>query len=123
MNDIVFIDTCIIIDFFKKNKKVIENLNNISKPVINSVVEMEIIQGARNKHELYKIENEIANFYRINLNQKILDKATQLVKSYSLSHNLFLPDAVIAANCTQYDISLYTYNKKDFKYIKKINFY
>jgi len=123
MNDIVFIDTCILIDYFKNNKKVIKNLNKINKPVINSIVEMEIFQGARNKYELNKIENELSNFYRIHLNQKILDRASQLVKSYSLSYNLFLPDAVIAANCTKYDIPLYTYNKKDFKYIKNIDFY
>jgi len=122
MNDPVLIDTCILIDYFKNNKKVINSLDNI-KPCINSIIEMEILQGARNKYELEKIEQELSNFSRIQLNQEVLHNATKLIKQYTLSHDLFLPDAVIAAHCKFYNIKLYTYNKKDFKYINDMTFY
>ena len=122
MNDPVLIDTCILIDYFKNNKKVINSLDNI-KPCINSIIEMEILQGARNKYELKKIEQELSTFSRIQLNQDVLHNATKLIKQYTLSHDLFLPDAVIAAHCIFYNIKLYTYNKKDFKDINDMTFY
>ena len=123
MNDPVLIDTCILIDFFKNNKKVINSLEDINIPCINSIIEMEILQGARNKYELEKIGQKLSNFYRIQLNQEVLNNATKLIKQYTLSHDLFLPDAVIAAHSKFYNIRLYTYNKKDFKYINGLTFY
>lgn len=123
MDDLVLIDTCILIDYFKDNEDVIKKFDEIGKPYINSVIEMEILQGARDKYELGKIEKELTNFFRIHLSQNILNKATNLVKKYTLSHDLFLPDAVIAAHCKFYNIRLYTYNTKDFKYIEGMTFY
>jgi len=37
---------------------------------------------------------------------------------YSLSHNLNIPDGLIAATAIAYEIPLYTLNKKHFIYIK-----
>jgi tRNA(fMet)-specific endonuclease VapC len=42
---------------------------------------------------------------------------------FSLSHILSLPDAFIAATAIHYDISLYTLNKKDFRYIPDLKLY
>ena len=123
MSKPVLIDTCILIDYLKENGNVINSLENINKPCINSVIEMEILQGARDKYELDKIEQKLSDFFRIELNQPILNKATELVKKYTLSHNLLLPDAIIAAHCNYFNIKVYTYNKKDFKYIDDITFH
>ena len=42
---------------------------------------------------------------------------------YALSHKLSIPDAIIAATALYYDIELYTYNVKDFRYIDGIRLY
>jgi len=42
---------------------------------------------------------------------------------YSLSHKLSIPDAIIAATALHYDIELYTYNTKDFRFIEGIKLY
>ena len=42
---------------------------------------------------------------------------------YSLSHKLSIPDALIAATALNYDIELYTYNIKDFRFIDGIKLY
>lgn len=46
-----------------------------------------------------------------------------LVEKYSLSHKLSLPDALIASTAIEYDISIYTLNLKDFKYINKVKLF
>ena len=43
-----------------------------------------------------------------------------LMLKYSLSHNLDLPDALIAATAIVSDLELYTLNLKHFKYIDDI---
>lgn len=42
---------------------------------------------------------------------------------FSLSHNLTLPDAFIAATAIFHDIPLYTLNKKDFRFIPGLRLY
>lgn len=42
---------------------------------------------------------------------------------YSLSHRLSVPDGLIAATALTEDISLYTHNLKDFRYIKGIKLF
>ena len=47
-------------------------------------------------------------------------KATNLIFKYAKSHNLTIPDALIAATAKR-NIPLFTLNLKDFKYIDEIN--
>ena len=42
---------------------------------------------------------------------------------YSLSHKITIPDALIAATALVHDISLYTLNIKDFRFIEELNLY
>jgi tRNA(fMet)-specific endonuclease VapC len=43
------------------------------------------------------------------------------MENYSLSHKLAIPDALIAATALVHDMSLYTLNLKDFRFIEGIN--
>ncbi len=82
---------------------------------LNSIIEMELIQGAHNKREMQKIIRKINGLKRLEINQVVLDLATQFLTRYLLSHHLELPDAIIAA-CI-YDVPILTYNLKHFRYI------
>jgi hypothetical protein len=42
---------------------------------------------------------------------------------YSLSHKLTIPDAMIAATALTHNISLYTLNLKDFRFIQGLQIY
>jgi predicted nucleic acid-binding protein len=87
---------------------------------INSIVEMELLQGAHDKRELHKIEKSLNLFRRLELQQAVFDQATQWVREYTLSHRLLLPDAIIAASVHFYQLPLLTYNRKDFKFLPGI---
>ena len=45
------------------------------------------------------------------------------METYSLSHRLSLPDALIAAMALEHDLELYTLNIKDFRFILGLRFY
>jgi len=109
----IFIDSCIVIDFIN-GKADIKSFDNYC---FNSIVDMEVIIGARNKRDLNTTNKKLSFFNCIDINQEIINLSRDLVEKYSLSHGMAIYDAIIAATCLIYDIELWTYNKKDFKYI------
>jgi predicted nucleic acid-binding protein len=121
MSNYVLCDTCVIIDFMNERSPILNELQNRNMTLfINSVIEMELLQGARNKNELRAIEKKLRSFRLLDLQQVIFDLATDYVRTYRLSHGLALPDAVIGATAIYYQIPLLTYNRKDFKFLPEI---
>ena len=47
--DIIFVDSCVVIDFSKNIQTVTERLSHTTTRCMNFIVEMELLQGARNK--------------------------------------------------------------------------
>ena len=117
---VVLIDTCIIIDYLRGNSNIDFSHGEI---LINPVVELEILQGVRNKQEQKEALRAIEYFQRIEYSPECFNLAKILILRYSLSHSLKLPDALIAASCLIYDLPLWTYNLKDFTYIEGMKIY
>lgn len=109
----IFLDTCILIDY-SKNKIA---LDFTQEYCISSIVKLEFKVGALNKRELKKINRILGQVKLLETDQSILDLADNLLENYSLSHNMGIYDAIITATCLVYDLPLWTYNKKDFKFI------
>jgi len=84
---------------------------------------MEIYYGAFDNEELKKLQKNLAEINTIHLNQIISEIATNLIIKYANSHNLEIPDALIAASAISEEIDLYTYNIKDFIFIDDLNLY
>ncbi len=114
----IFLDTCILIDY-SKGKISIKDEDK-QNYCLSSIVQLEFVTGALNKRELKKINKILSDFKTIDTDQKILDLSIELANRYALSHNMTIYDAIIAATCLIYDLPLWTYNKKDFKYIKEL---
>ena len=122
---LVLCDTNIIIEFYKQNNVVIENLRSIGQQniAISIITVGELLFGALNKKELNQIKNDIEHLHVIQLNPEIGVCFTKLMLDYSLSHRISLPDGLIAATSLIENLSLYTHNLKDFKYIKGLRLY
>lgn len=117
--ELILIDTCILIDYSRRKPEATEYIENLGKDnfCINSIIEMELLQGALNTKELLQIKKDLQGFYRIPIQQTVLDEATKLLSIYKLSHQAKIPDMIIAANAFFYDLELQTYNLKDFQFI------
>ena len=112
----IFLDTCLLIDYSKDKIKI-----DLAKDYcISSIVNLEFKAGALNKRELKKINRILSEIKLLNTDQSILDLSDFLIEKYALSHGMGIYDAIIAATCLVYDLPLWTYNKKDFRFIEEL---
>ena len=118
----VVCDTNILIEFYKGNPDIISNLHKIQKEYIalSVVTAAELIYGAINKKELRIIEKDIQSLKVLPITERISSHFMNLMLKYSLSHNLDLPDALIASTAIVNGLELYTLNLKHFKYIDSL---
>jgi predicted nucleic acid-binding protein len=128
--NLILCDTDVLIDYFDKSKarhqqtkQIIEHQISLDKVVISAITKMELFLGATNKVELNKIDKLIGRFGLLLINRQITKKSLDLLKSYHLSHNLAIPDSIIASTAIVADLELFTYNVKDFRFVKNLNLY
>jgi tRNA(fMet)-specific endonuclease VapC len=114
----IFIDTCIVIEYLKNNSFLSEY--NLDELFISEIVIMELFQGAKNKSDLAFIKKELSVFKVVDTNNKIISLSKHILEKYNLSHNMKIIDAIIASTAMVYDLQLITLNEKDFKFIKQI---
>jgi len=119
---IAFADTNIVIDYMKNrdNEELVSYVNSFDTVYINDVVIMELYQGARDKKELNYIKKKIMKFEVLKMNHEIISLAKEILDRYTLSHNTKIMDALIASTVIMYNIDLFTWNKKDFRYLEQI---
>jgi len=123
--ELILCDTNIFISWFKGEDHTIAALQAIGLEniLIPSVTTMELIQGVRNKKELFQFQKKLKNYNIIHFNERTSQIAIELIKAYKLSKGLLIPDAIIAATALTYNLRLFTYNLKDFNFIPNIRLF
>lgn len=118
----IICDTDILIEAFKGNQLIINELENIglNNICITPITVGELFYGSINKIERKTIKLKISALLITEINDRISDIFQDLIFEYCLSHKLSVTDGLIAATCLYYDIPLFTLNKKHFKYIPLI---
>ena len=121
----VICDTDVMIDFWEaKNqrhedtRKIIEETIGIDNVILTAITKIELLAGAINKADSIKISRKLSRFNIELINPEITVKAFSLIETYCLSHGLALPDSFVAATAIITDLPLFTYNIKDYKFIK-----
>jgi len=122
-NLMILCDTNVIIEILKGNEKTITIIESIGLEniAISSVTVMELYFGALNKKELSKIKKYLKAINIVHFDNDISELAVSMIESYSKSHGLQIPDAIIAATVMSYEMKLFTLNLKNFKYIDRLN--
>ncbi len=119
INLMILCDTNIIIEALKGDDKTIKIIERIGLEniAISSVTVMELYFGAFNKRELNKIKKYLKALNLVHFDNNVSELAVRLIESYSKSHGLQIPDAIIAATALSLEIKLFTLNLRDFRYI------
>lgn len=113
-----------MIEVLKGNQNIVRELEELRLAyAISAISAMELYYGALNKAELFKLQKFISLFEIIELNKSISNIATELIFEYSKSHNLDIPDSLIAATAMENNLKLYTLNIKDFRFIKSLKLF
>lgn len=111
------VDTNVLSKFFVGEQQIRQFLGGIQFG-INTVIYIELIQGSIKKSEREFIKKHLSNLEYFTLTAEISAKSIELIDNYSSSQGLFLPDALIAATAILNDLTLVTFNVKDFIFIK-----
>jgi predicted nucleic acid-binding protein len=121
----ILCDTNIFIEIYRDNNKIIESVKQIGQQnlAVSDVTRAELFFGARNKIELQAIHKDMDQLVSLPIDIAISEMAVKLVKDFSLSHKLSLPDALIGATAIYYEVELYTLNIKDFKFLEEVRLF
>jgi predicted nucleic acid-binding protein len=121
----ILCDTNILIEFYKGNSVIIDELHEIglSALAVSVVTTGELFYGARDKLELAKIQKHLSLMKQIPLDEEISNRFLALLEEYALSHKLSVPDALIAATALSRKLPIYTLNIKDFRFIPDLEFH
>ena len=117
------IDTDVLIDISRGSGAAADFVDNLSGDVfVARISAMELIIGARDRHDQNVIEQFISVFHLIELSGVIGQEGYAQAKRYSKSHGLTLADALIAATATTNDLTLVSRNEKHFRPIEGLKF-
>lgn len=121
----VLCDTNILIEFYRGNADTAEALRRIGHAdiAISVITQAELYFGARDKKELGSIRRHLSLVTCLPIDEAISKRFERLMASYSLSHRLAIPDALIAATAIERDLPLYTLNVRDFRFVEEIRLF
>lgn len=123
----ILLDTNILIDYSKGYSTRLEKLLKLQevnrvKLYINSVVIAEYFADRylKDKEKLRETKEFFQLFTNVDITKKTGLVAGELLRENQVNAS---GDALIAASCLQFDLQLYTNNKKDFREVKKIKLF
>ena len=119
MNDYL-LDTNVVSQVLKNNVDLITFVQSLNI-ALETTVYIESLQGQKSNDEKRKVKKFIDNFSLLHFTPSVSRRAIELIDRYSNTNGLLLADAQIAAACLEYDLTLVTYNGKDFQFIANLN--
>ncbi len=114
------LDTNVLSRFFFGDTRVKQFLGEIDAG-IDTVVYIEFIQGSIKKKQRELIKKHLSKLPYFTLTPEVALQSIELIDKYSASRGLFLADALIASTALVNDLTLVTYNLKDFDFIKGLS--
>jgi hypothetical protein len=123
--ELILCDTNIFISWFSGDLDTCKRLEGIGLEyiLIPSVTVMELLQGMQNKKESTQLKKKLKAYHIIHFNETTSKLAIDFIEQFRLSHGLLIPDAIIAATAITFNLKLFTYNLKDFKFIPGIQLF
>ena len=118
----VICDTNVFIRLFADDPEVANELLRIgnSHVLLPSIAAMELYSGMGDKKELEQMVKKLKHYNILHVNDLASKKAMDLLLQFRLSQALQIPDALIGGMAIAYDLELYTYNIKDFRFMPGI---
>ncbi len=112
----ILIDTCILIDYLKKEAKATNYIESLKSPPYISVITIaELLTGSRNIKERKQIERIIHDTSIVlDIDEEIATIAGNMLNTFYKSHGVDLGDGLIAATAKHHGLAVATLNIKHF---------
>lgn len=119
---LVILDTDTLIEIIRKNIAVIQKCDNLGTQnlAISSISFCEFLAGSRDKEDMQRNLKFLRKFKLLPVNKNIDTLFTGLYKTYAISHQPGIPDMLIAATALYYNHTVFTHNKRHFRFIPGI---
>jgi predicted nucleic acid-binding protein len=117
------IDSDVLIDAargYLEARAFLNGQNRAFRVQISTISAMELIVGCRNKIELSQTKRFLDPVRILPVDPNISDTAYSLIQTFTLSHGLMIPDALIAATAIENGLTLMTKNTRHFQMIPKL---
>jgi predicted nucleic acid-binding protein len=115
MADLLLIDTDVVIDYLRGRVEAVAYVEALTEPVLMSVItQAELFAGVREGSERSQLETFVSVFELVDVDPEIARVGGLLRRDYGKSHNVGLPDALIAATARTRGATLMTLNSKHF---------
>ena len=114
------IDTNVFLNIFKGDLELSRFIKE-SQSFIDTTIYVECIQGSKSNREKQIIEKYLQSFPLLPITPVSSSLTIKLIRKYSNSHGLLLPDALIAATALENDLAIITFDIDDFKFIEGLN--
>ena len=119
MSEKIIIDTDVLIDFLRGNKKAIDFIDNFSSHIMLSpIVIAELYAGVKDENELEILDNFISLFHIVPITSAIAKAGGLYKRDFGKSHGAGLADAILAATADIEKADLKTLNVKHYPMIK-----
>jgi predicted nucleic acid-binding protein len=120
MND-VLLDTCVVIDFLRGNRAAGDYVHSFdAKPSVSVVTIAELFQGFRSQRREVEARVFLRECRILIVSEVIAEQTGAILRHYKSSHDLDMPDALIAATAEHHGLDLATLNVKHFPMIKRL---
>ncbi|MBN1306387.1 MAG: type II toxin-antitoxin system VapC family toxin [Chitinispirillaceae bacterium] len=111
----MIVDTDVVIDFLRGEKKAVSYFKSMSEFIcFSSITVAEIYSGTKNQKEEDDIDRLFSIFPQVSVTNEVARLAGKLVNHYRPSHGIEIPDAIIAATCMILEANLSTLNVKHY---------
>jgi hypothetical protein len=124
VGSLIVVDTDIFVDHFRGVQSASDYIRSIpgDQRATTDINVMELLKGASNIREVNLIESFLNRngFIKLPITATASRRAVQLLKQYSLSQGLSIPDALIAGIVLESGASLVTGNIKHFQFIPEL---
>ena len=117
----VLLDTNILVDYARHAPVAIAWLRSLPEPPqISAVSLLELHAGVRSQRQERDIEAICAPLKCHSVTSEIAKQAGSLLRHFSMSHGIDIPDAIIAATAEHHGLRLATLNVKHFPMFPKL---
>ena len=118
MPEKILLDTDVLIDFLRGNKKAIEFMDKFSSQIILSpIVIAELYAGVKGENELAVLDNFISLFSIVPITSEIAKAGGLYKRDFGKSYGVGLADAILAATADKEKAELKTLNVKHYPMI------
>ena len=115
----MLVDTDVLIWNLRGNRKAADWLDSSPGFTMSAVTYMELVQGLRDQTE-FRALRQAMHYWSATIqpiSEAVSTRATFLVETYALSHNMQMADALIAATAIQLGLPLVTANDRHYRHI------